>query len=349
MMKDPGPEGLLADADAGFVRRDGGAGQQALLDPVGLNCEGRRAVLQQVGERPFAHLQPEQVAQQAFEALERNRLTKAQIQDERTQVGAERRTRLQSDRWRRLKPGTATRADTAMQRHPRYIGRDLRDLDPVVGLDRDLGHAGHIGMAMGATICQHLAPARRVGVQRPVRPGMRLALRLRLALGVRLAALARRRARVFRRLRRQVQLLPQRRVFRLQRRHARQQRGDQRILLGRRKQREIRGWSHRIVESRPDPHVNKISRLVPIGATMTSAVQLTATPAIRADSEQLRSKTSEKLFAWPRLSGSSPRPITKGGAREKPRGRGGESGLPPISLNRSPEWWQWETKLDHSS
>src|ERR1700760_2505895 len=23
--------------------------------------------------------------------------------------------------------------------------------------------------------------------------------------------------------------------------------------------------------------------------------------------------------------------------------------LPPISLNHSPEWWQWETKLDHSS
>jgi len=33
--------------------------------------------------------------------------------------------------------------------------------------------------------------------------------------------------------------------------------------------------------------MSTILRLVPIGATITSAVQLTATPAIRADGEQL--------------------------------------------------------------
>jgi hypothetical protein len=36
VMKDPGPEGLFADADTGFIGGDGRAGQQALLDPVHL-------------------------------------------------------------------------------------------------------------------------------------------------------------------------------------------------------------------------------------------------------------------------------------------------------------------------
>ena len=34
VMKHPGPEGRLADADTGLVGGQGGAGQQALLDPV---------------------------------------------------------------------------------------------------------------------------------------------------------------------------------------------------------------------------------------------------------------------------------------------------------------------------
>ena len=113
VMEDPGPEGLLADADAGLVRLQGGAGQQVRLDPARLGGEGRRAVLQHVGERAFADLQPEQVRHQPFQALERDRLAEAQVQHEGAQIRAERRPRLQPGRRGRLEPLGATGAGAA--------------------------------------------------------------------------------------------------------------------------------------------------------------------------------------------------------------------------------------------
>src|SRR5215213_8618337 len=64
VVEHPGPEGLLADAHAGLIGGQHGAGQQPLLDPAGLRREGWRAVLQQVGQRALADLQPEQITQQ---------------------------------------------------------------------------------------------------------------------------------------------------------------------------------------------------------------------------------------------------------------------------------------------
>lgn len=143
-----------------------------------------------------------------------------------------------------------------MQRHPRHIRPDLGDLDPVVSMRSTLCHTADVRPAMRALIRQHVPPSRRIGMQRPVRAGMRLGLAFRLAPGIGLLTLARRLARIIRRLRRPAQLRPQRCVLGFQGRHPRsqsveprQKRGDQRILLGRRKRGKIKGKSHRIVES----------------------------------------------------------------------------------------------------
>src|SRR5690348_3081510 len=106
-----------------------------------------------------------------------------------------------------------------------------------------------------------------------MRTRVNLALRLRLPLALWLRSLRGRLARIIRRLRRQVQLLTQRRILRLERRvlrlkggdalrqrlDPRQQCRDERVLLGGGQGRNVGCASHRIVESRPQPRVNRIS------------------------------------------------------------------------------------------
>jgi len=256
VVKDPGPEGPLADADAGLVGLQGGAGEQPLPDPLRLVAEGRGAVRQPVGERALADHKPEQVEHQPFQALIGNRLTEAQRQHEGAQVRSERRARFQTRRCRRLEPLVAARADAAMQRHPGDVRRDLGDFDAVVSLKRHLCHARHIRTATGAVVRQHVAPPRRIGMQRPMRPRMGLTLRLRPRPAVGLHPLRRRPAGIGRRLRWQIEAFPQRRVLGFQRFYPgnqifnpHQQPGDQRVRLGRRKGGEIGRWSHRNLDS----------------------------------------------------------------------------------------------------
>ena len=94
-MEDPGPEGLLAYPHGGFIQLQDGAGQQAAANVAGLGRERRGAVLQQVGQRAFADVQPEQVGQQPCQPCERDRLSEAQIENEGAQIRPERRARLQ--------------------------------------------------------------------------------------------------------------------------------------------------------------------------------------------------------------------------------------------------------------
>jgi hypothetical protein len=204
----PGPGGLLANAHAGLVGGQHRAGQWAPLDQAGLRREGGRAVLQQVGQRPLADLQPEQVTHQPRQALEREGLAEAQVEHEGAQVGAERRARLQPGRGGRLEAPGAARAHAAVQDHPRHVRGDLGDLDAVVGLHRRLGHVAHVGVAVGAMLCAGRLVAGRIGMQRPVRSGVHPELGAGLAIAVRLAPLRGWRARVVRRLRRRFQLLP---------------------------------------------------------------------------------------------------------------------------------------------
>ncbi|MBA3939341.1 MAG: ATP-binding protein, partial [Planctomycetes bacterium] len=99
---------------------------------------------------------------------------------------------------------------------------------------------------------------------------MDLAFRLRLGAAACFVSLARRHRGVVRRLGRQPQLVAQRRVLPFQCRNAdrqfintRQQRRDQRVLLGHRQRGNIGHQTHQAVESRPRPQVNTTSQPAP--------------------------------------------------------------------------------------
>ena len=210
IMENPGPPRLLADPRARLVGLQDGAGQQPVADQARLAREGAAAGFQHVGESALADLQPEHIGHQPRQSRERDCLGETQVQHESPQVWAERRTRRQPSRRRRPEPLPTTRAEAAMQRYARYLRHDLRDLDPVIGMNRRLQDRTHIGPTMLAAIGQDVAPPRRVRMEGPVRAGMGLGLRLRLALAIGLVPLTRGDRGIVRRFGR----LPQ---FRLQR------------------------------------------------------------------------------------------------------------------------------------
>lgn len=184
-------------------------------------------------------------------------MRRAQIEDKGAQIGAKGRTRFQPRRRRRLERPGAAWADPAIERHPCDIRTDLRDLDAVVALLGDLPHARDIRPTMRALPRQNLAPSRRVRMQRAVRASMGPALAAAARRRVGLVSLRRRRARIVGGLRGQIELGAQRRVLRFQCRHARhqfldprQQRQDQRVLLGRGQRGKIRWQLHCAVTSR---------------------------------------------------------------------------------------------------
>jgi len=125
-------------------------------------------------------------------------------------------------------------------------------------------------LAMATPLSQDIAPPRRIGMQGTVRPRMDPAFRLRLGAAACFVSLARRHRGVVRRLGRQPQLVAQRRVLPFQCRNAdrqlintRQQRRDQRVLLGSRQRWNIGHQTHQAVESRPRPQVNTTSQPAP--------------------------------------------------------------------------------------
>ena len=164
-----------------------------------------------------------------------------------------------------------------MQAHLRHVGLDLRDLDPVVDVHGRLRDARHVRPAMRARLSQDVSRAGRVRMQRAMRPGMRRSLGLAARLFVGLLAARGRQGRVVRRLRRQLQLLAQRRILSPQRRvlgaqhrvlaleflhprgqsldlpgqrvHPPEQLRDQRILLAPRQGRQSRRQAHSSVDS----------------------------------------------------------------------------------------------------
>ena len=250
-MEHPSPPVALAHPHAGLVRLQNAAAEQAGADQAGLLGKSRPAVIENVDQGPFADRKPQQVGHQSRQPLERDRMGKAQIDREGPQVRPERRARRQVG-WRvGPEPLAAARADPAVQRHLRHVGLDLGDLDAVVGVNRPLPDARHVRPAMPALCGQHVALARRIRMQWAVRPGMRLALGPRRGFLAALLPTRRRRARVVRCLRRQLQLRPQLRIFLFQRVKPfaqlvdpSQQRRDQRILLGARQRGRIKWQSH---------------------------------------------------------------------------------------------------------
>jgi hypothetical protein len=89
------------------------------------------------------------------------------------------------------------------------MGSDRRDFDMVIGLADELRRIQKESAAMLAGAGEYIPLCRRIGMERAVRPGVRLApfSLVRLALLARgLVSLARRSAGIFGRLRRQIEL-----------------------------------------------------------------------------------------------------------------------------------------------
>src|SRR5208337_1769443 len=210
VMEDPQPPASLADPQAGLVRTDHGSLQQPGADVGAGGGEALARLAQDVDQRAFADEKAKQIAHQARQALESDALGEAQIDDQRPQVGAERRARLEPRRRLRLEAPGAAGTDASVQAHPRDLGGDRGNLDPVVDLARGLRALRNVGPAMPADIRQNVAPLRRVRMQRPMRARMRFLLAPALdELGRPLLSLARGNARVIRRLGRTIQLRPQ--------------------------------------------------------------------------------------------------------------------------------------------
>ena len=138
VVEHPQPPVALADAQAGSVRLQGGPRQQFGADRADLLGEGASRGLQHVDERAFADLQTEHVVKQRRQPLEGDPLREAQIDDERAQVFAERRTFGHIDRRLGLELPGAAGASPAKERDARHLRHDRRDLDVIIGLADEL-------------------------------------------------------------------------------------------------------------------------------------------------------------------------------------------------------------------
>jgi hypothetical protein len=176
VMEHPEPPIGLTHAHPGFVGRQRRPRQQTLLDQVRLGGEGLARGREDVDQRAFADVEVEQVFQHVAEPRHRDALHRAQIDHERAKVRPERRSRLQALGRRRLEASGATRAVTALQRHARHVGLDLWNFDPVVDLNRALRHVRDIRAAILADMSRNDPLARRIRVERAMRPGVRIGL-----------------------------------------------------------------------------------------------------------------------------------------------------------------------------
>ena len=178
------------------------------------------------------------------QSRQRNALDRAQIDHKGAQVWPERRSRLQALRRLGLEALGATRADAAMQRHPRHVGLDLRDFDAVIGSRTGFARRGYVGAAALAALAKTSRLAVGLGCKRTMRPGMRLGLALGRGWLRRLLPLRRRNAGIVGRLRRQAQLRLKFGDPRDKRLDPRDQCGDQGVFLG-----QIRRRCHPKVDS----------------------------------------------------------------------------------------------------
>jgi len=247
---------LLADPHAGLVRLQDAAGQQPGADAAGGPREGFATGGEHVDQAPFADLEADQVGHQPRQALERDGVREAQIEDEGPQIRPEGRARLQALRRSGFEPPGAARAGAAMQHHSRHIRFDLGQLDAVVTFERALGRPRYVGGAVRTFPRTHIEHTRRMGMQLPVRAAMRLAFRPARHFARSLLAAARRQARIVRRFRRLSQLrlkprhpLLQLRVLGNQHVDPLDQRQDQRVLRGAIQRLQVGRFNHPPFES----------------------------------------------------------------------------------------------------
>jgi hypothetical protein len=214
------------------------AGEQALADEAPLPGETLLCHGQNVDQSALADFKPDEIGHQSRKTLEGNGVAGAQINRKGLEVRSERRAGLEPLRRLGLEALRTARTAPAIEQHPRHVRPDLRDLDAIIFMHGRLRDTRHVGRTMRTARRRHLALARRVRMQRPMRPRMRPAIGFLRSLSRRLAAKARRKAGVVRRLRRLAKLVAKRRILffqsgdaRLHFREPRQQGRDQPILL----------------------------------------------------------------------------------------------------------------------
>ena len=127
VMENPQPPASLADPQAGFVGTDHGSRQQPGAD----GGAGRRKAFARLGinvdQRSFADVEAEHVLHQALELLEADALGEAQIDDERPEIGAERRPG-------RARRGLGLEAPRAAGAHASSGSLTLGDLRAIGGI-----------------------------------------------------------------------------------------------------------------------------------------------------------------------------------------------------------------------
>ena len=100
----------------------------------------------------LADLHTQQIRHQPRQALERDRLGKAQIQHKRPQVRPERRAWFQPHGRHRLEPTGAAGTSTAIQRHARHVRHDLGNFDTIVTVNGLWSNTTHISLTMPAPL-----------------------------------------------------------------------------------------------------------------------------------------------------------------------------------------------------
>ena len=105
----------------------------------------------------------EHVLHQARQPLEADALGEAQIDDERPEIGAEWRARLQPRRGLGLEATRAAGANASMQPHPRDLRPNRAEFDAVIDLASLLRALRHVGPAAVAHARQDVALMRRIG------------------------------------------------------------------------------------------------------------------------------------------------------------------------------------------
>jgi hypothetical protein len=179
----PLPPVLALDPSRGLVRADHGAGANFRRDRRRAGAQRGLRAGDQVGDRPFADADREHLVEQLRQPLEPDRLGDVQMDDQRRQIGAERRARRHAGRRRGAEPAPAMRAGAAMPVNAGDDRTNRRQLNMIVGVKRRLIGRAQLMRAMRAALGEAVDNLVRIVRQCPKNAGPALALLRRAPFG----------------------------------------------------------------------------------------------------------------------------------------------------------------------
>ena len=143
--------------------------QSRSAEELGADRGGRRRErsprrVEHVDERALADVETKEIGQESSEALERDALGEAQVDDEGAQVWAKWRAFWHVLRRRRLEFPGAAQAGSTQKGNACHMGSDPRDFDVVIGLTDELRGIQKESAAMLAGAGEYIALRRRIGV-----------------------------------------------------------------------------------------------------------------------------------------------------------------------------------------